>query len=248
MIAVILGLILSANVFLVTRYRQGHITFPTDLLARMAGASFFISYIWYQYMHRRSLHLGFDTPVNILSWVNWLLIMGIFVFFVVAYLIRANPVVRAKGLRETCLPLWCGITPVLLLETHRLHFLPPEWIQIWGTALAWKLSACICLVTGHAITLVSFLYLGRAFSIMVQARHVVQHGPYRYIRHPIYVGETIAIIGIFLDVPSWINLAALSLWIIAQWFRARLEESKLAMTFESYREYRRKTGACFPKL
>lgn len=235
MIAVILSLILAANASLVIRYRRGDITYFTDLLSRMAGASFFILYIWYQYTRRLALNFGFDSPVLILSWVNWVLIMGIFVFFVVIYLIRANPVVRAQGLRETLLPLCCSVIPVVILES-------PRWVPIIANTLPWKLAAFSFLVVGHAITLIGFLYLGKAFSIMVQARHVVQHGPYRYIRHPIYVGEGIAMIGILLDVPSVFNLVCVIVWIAAQCVRARLEEKKLETAFGTYADYKRTTA------
>lgn len=234
-------LILAANFFLILRYRQKKITYLTDLLARMAGASFFIFYIQFQYHQRLALNIQLGPTLHVLSWINWGLIMAIFVFFIMIYLIRSNPMVRARGLRETLLPLWCGITPVLLLET-------PRWFPVLTNALPWKFAALFCLIIGHVISLIGFLYLGRAFSIMVQARHVVRDGPYRYIRHPIYVGETIALIGVVLNAPNGINLVIMALWMIAQWVRAKLEEAKLATAFESYSDYKQKTGGWLPKL
>lgn len=232
--------ILVSNGFLIVRYRQKKIRFITDMLARMAGVSFFILYICHQYALRAALHIKLDSALHILSWINWVLIMGIFAFFIVAYLIRTNPVVRANGLLETLLPLCCAVTPTILLETSR-------WVPVIADTIPWKLAAFAFLITGHAITLLSFLYLGRAFSIVVQARYVVQRGPYRYIRHPIYVGESIAIVGILLNAPNWINLLCVVLWLVAQYTRARFEEQKLAATFDSYAEYKRRTGAWFPR-
>lgn len=174
--------------------------------------------------------------------------MGLLIFLVGAYLMRANPINRAKGWHEIVIPSWCTVTPILLLETPFLHFLPPSWIYLFANTLHWKIAAFILLITGHTLTLIGFLYLGTAFSIFVQARHVVQRGPYRYIRHPIYVGESIAVVGIFLNVPNGINLVGALLWLIAQWTRARFEENKLAATFSSYTEYKHKTGSAFPRF
>lgn len=232
--------VLGAAGFLFTRYRQGKIIFLTDLGSRILGCSFFIGYVGYQFVRRQALNIGWDTPLHIMSWVNWVLIMMIFIFLIAAYLIRHNPIGHAKGLRETVLPLWCAATPAILLET-------PRWFPVFANSLSWQLAAFSFLIIGHTITLISFLYLGKAFSIMVQARHVVQHGPYRFIRHPIYVGEGIAIVGILLTVPNWINLVWVIVWLVAQWMRAQLEEVKLAAAFSDYTDYKRKTGSFFPK-
>ncbi|PIR20007.1 MAG: hypothetical protein COV45_08515 [Deltaproteobacteria bacterium CG11_big_fil_rev_8_21_14_0_20_47_16] len=245
---VLLLLIIIANVYLLTCYRRGKIHFVSDLIARMLGVSFYIIYIRYQFYQRLDANIGFESHLQIMSWINWTLVMGLFAFFIIAYLSRANPVMRAKGLRETLLPLICAIMPPSLLETHRLLFLPASWIHNPPKTISWELAAFLFLVLGHLIALVGFLYLGRAFSIMTQARHVVQHGLYRYIRHPVYVGESIATIGIFLGSPSRLNMVLLVGWLVAQRVRASIEERKLMSVFPTYNDYRKRTGAYFPKF
>jgi protein-S-isoprenylcysteine O-methyltransferase Ste14 len=50
--------------------------------------------------------------------------------------------------------------------------------------------------------------LGRSFSIMPQARTLVRSGPYRLIRHPLYVGELGAFGGAVLSVLTIENLGS----------------------------------------
>ena len=83
---------------------------------------------------------------------------------------------------------------------------------------------------------------------MVEAREPVYGGIYKYIRHPIYIGEMIAIIGTLIFRFSIINLILVVIFIFGQIIRARLEEKKLSTVFPSYAEYKQKTGAFFPKF
>jgi len=43
------------------------------------------------------------------------------------------------------------------------------------------------------------LHLGKSFSIMPQARRLVIGGPYRFVRHPLYFAEELAVIGVLIQ-------------------------------------------------
>lgn len=69
---------------------------------------------------------------------------------------------------------------------------------------------------------------------------LVDRGPYRYLRHPIYVGGTLFFAGLSL-VFSLYGLA-LTVVLAAFWFaKARLEERHLVGRFAEYAAYRRRT-------
>ena len=53
-----------------------------------------------------------------------------------------------------------------------------------------ELVADVLLVTGGAWSVWSLRSLGRNLSVIAQAREVAEHGPYRWIRHPLYTGES----------------------------------------------------------
>jgi protein-S-isoprenylcysteine O-methyltransferase Ste14 len=69
---------------------------------------------------------------------------------------------------------------------------------------------------------------------------LVQRGPYRFLRHPIYVGGVLLFAGLSLAFSAY-GLAFTAV-LAAFWLaKARLEERLLAERFSEYAEYRRRT-------
>jgi protein-S-isoprenylcysteine O-methyltransferase Ste14 len=106
----------------------------------------------------------------------------------------------------------------------------------------------VLLAAGVAIVLWSLWYLRRAFSVVPQARTIVENGPYRHVRHPMYVGNMLTIVGLGLIVstPSalFLSLICLALQVV----RARYEDRLLAATFNEYGAYMSRVNAFFPRL
>jgi protein-S-isoprenylcysteine O-methyltransferase Ste14 len=92
------------------------------------------------------------------------------------------------------------------------------------------------------------MWLGRSFSIMAEARGLVTRGPYAIVRHPLYVAEEIAVIGMVLL--NWSLLAVLL--ACAQWAlqlrRMRHEEEVLETAFPDYASYAARTPRWLPAL
>ena len=57
-----------------------------------------------------------------------------------------------------------------------------------------NLASTACVLIGMIMMLVTIRHLGRSFSLVPQARNVVQTGPYRWIKHPLYLAEEIAVL------------------------------------------------------
>ena len=86
------------------------------------------------------------------------------------------------------------------------------------------------------------LNLGESFTLSAQAQHLVTHGLYSRIRHPIYFFSTLALFAIALCLHSLLLYIYVALVVGVQLWRARVEERVLAERFgEAYREYRRRT-------
>ncbi len=79
---------------------------------------------------------------------------------------------------------------------------------------------------------------------------LVRAGPYRYVRHPIYLGMTVALAGVALAARSWLGLLLVFLLFLpAEIHRARLEEEGLRRRFGAqWREYAAQTGFMLPRL
>jgi len=95
--------------------------------------------------------------------------------------------------------------------------------------------------------LVSVLALGRCFGVLPEVRGLVTHGPYRVIRHPVYLGELGACAGLVLASPTVWNLGAAAVFGLAQSTRMRLEERALRDAFSEYAAYAARTPRLVPR-
>jgi protein-S-isoprenylcysteine O-methyltransferase Ste14 len=83
------------------------------------------------------------------------------------------------------------------------------------------------------------LTLGRAFGLLPACRGIVVAGPYRVVRHPIYLGYLVGHIGFLLVNFSLRNVLVLATLYTAQVVRIVLEERLLSADAE-YRSYKRR--------
>ncbi len=104
----------------------------------------------------------------------------------------------------------------------------------------------VLLVLGTAWSVWSLRFLGRNVSVLAQARDVVEQGPYRWVRHPLYAGEIVSALGVALAMNS---LAAVAAWLLLcglQVYRALREEQVLLRALPAYGSYRSRTAALLP--
>lgn len=123
---------------------------------------------------------------------------------------------------------------------HTLE-LPPEArpIGLWVVAVGLSLIAWSLVVLGE----------GMLGGVEPTASRLVSRGPYRYVRHPIYVGMLIAMVAYGVAAGSWPGLVATGVLVVpAIVFRAAREERALARAFPTeWPAYRRRTGAFVPR-
>ena len=73
-------------------------------------------------------------------------------------------------------------------------------------------------------------------------------GPYRFVRHPVYLGEFGACAGLVVVAPSLWNLGVAAIFVGAQAIRMRLEELALVAEFPEYAAYAAATPRIVPLL
>jgi protein-S-isoprenylcysteine O-methyltransferase Ste14 len=92
--------------------------------------------------------------------------------------------------------------------------------------------------------------LGRNWSLAVTLKRdheLIQRGPYRAVRHPIYTGLILAFAGTALAIGEWRALLAVVILGVSFWFKLRMEERWLGEQFgEVYARYRARTKALVP--
>jgi protein-S-isoprenylcysteine O-methyltransferase Ste14 len=78
---------------------------------------------------------------------------------------------------------------------------------------------------------------------------LIRTGPYRTIRHPIYTGILLALLGTAVAVGEVRGLLALAIAWLSFYIKARREESFLTQEFgPGFAEHRRHTGMFLPHL
>lgn len=126
------------------------------------------------------------------------------------------------------------------------HF-APLWTLPDG--LAWVFAA-VC-GAGLLVTWWARVKMGSLWSAAVSLKEghsVVQSGPYRLVRHPIYTGLIIAALAQAMIIGQAANLTGAVLLTVGFWLKARLEERFLSegLGGSAYADYRRRTPMLIP--
>lgn len=111
-------------------------------------------------------------------------------------------------------------------------------------------SGLVLTVAGCAFAIWARIFLGRNWSGAVTIKHnhtIIRRGPYAIVRHPIYSGGLLALLGTALVVGEVRSLVALALVFIAWWTKLSIEEKFLSEQFGAeYTQYQREVKALIP--
>lgn len=104
---------------------------------------------------------------------------------------------------------------------------------------------------GFVLRLLSLLVLRERFTrtLLIQQGHQLErNGPYRFVRHPGYLGSLLCLNGIGLASGNTFTVVASVVVTFAAYrYRIRVEDAMLVSAFgDSYEEYRRSVGALVP--
>jgi protein-S-isoprenylcysteine O-methyltransferase Ste14 len=137
-----------------------------------------------------------------------------------------------KLLMVVMLTLWVGWLALIGLDAGRYHWSEvPLLLQGAGFVL-------ICLGSYLVwLTLKANSYAAPVIKIQKERGHsVVSDGPYAYVRHPMYAGALLFVVGAPLLLGSWWGLAAAPLLLVIG-TRAVLEERTLEAELDGYADY-----------
>jgi protein-S-isoprenylcysteine O-methyltransferase Ste14 len=130
-------------------------------------------------------------------------------------------------------------TPPLLSLTGHLPAPAPAAQLLLATAL---------MCAGSAWALFGVAHLRSSFSLVPEARRLVTGGPYRLVRHPVYLGETVCASGLLLARPGLLMGLAVATFLLAQLRRMSLEDRLLRASFPGYDAWAARTRRLIPGL
>lgn len=178
------------------------------------------------------------APFDVADVATFMSQIGAFIFMalmIVLFALRRLPVSRAKGARPLLAALVGSNLPLAFLA---LPHAPPN--------ATLSTISNILISVGLAASILITAFLGRSFGILPQARKLVIIGPYRIIRHPLYVAEQITIFGIMLQFTQpWSTVVAIGC-LAAQFPRMYYEEEILTHTWSAYKAYKERTARIIP--
>ena len=155
----------------------------------------------------------------------------------VLLVLRRTPLARTSGLFPRIAAIagaYLGVGVVLL---------PPRELSA-----SLYFASTVLVLGGTIFSLYAVLRLGRSLSMLAEARRLVTDGPYAVIRHPLYLGEAIALVGLTLQ---YLSPTAVALFIVQCAFqleRIKNEEKILSQIFPEYRDYMARTARLVPGL
>jgi protein-S-isoprenylcysteine O-methyltransferase Ste14 len=186
--------------------------------------------------------------------LSWPTVTTLWIAWLIYWAISARNVARSQ-VREPF--LWRAITLVVLGVAATLIFSPYFKYGFLGRHFVpdsqWSKGLGLTLILlGFAVSIWARRHLGRFWSARVTLKvdhQLIQSGPYASVRHPIYSGLLLAMLGTTLFVGAWHALLGVGLFFLAHWQKARREEALLAREFGvSYQQYRNQTGALIPRF
>ncbi len=131
---------------------------------------------------------------------------------------------------------------------------PQGWMRIrmFPASLATEILGVVITAAGISFAIWARVYLGGNWSgaVTVKVGHeLVRSGPYRWVRHPIYTGLILAMVGTGIERRQVRGVVAVVLAYIGFKIKSKIEERTMIATFgPAYEEYRRATGAIVPRL
>jgi protein-S-isoprenylcysteine O-methyltransferase Ste14 len=161
-----------------------------------------------------------------------------------------------RGLKETL--LWAGWIFVVVAWLA-LPFLSAGGTGLPGTVIiqclvhpVGRVLGLIMMGAGYAGTLWCYVAMGNAWRMGVnrtEKTDLVTRGPYRFVRHPIYLCQVIMVAAIAFLLPSTLSLIILIIHLLCVLTKAGDEESHLrAVLGQNYEAYCAHTGGWFPPL
>jgi protein-S-isoprenylcysteine O-methyltransferase Ste14 len=191
------------------------------------------------------------VPAGTIDWPAGWIFLGEMVLFsaaTVAWLAKydpgllkermGSPIQKGQGKWDkvfmlTMIVIWHGWMVLMALDVKRWHLsAAPDWLMYTGAVL---------IALGFLAVLRTFRENSFAAPVIKiqreRGQRVIDTGPYALVRHPMYAGAFLYLLGMPLVLGSWIGLALMPLVMGLLIVRIFIEEAALRKGLPGYNEY-----------
>jgi len=144
------------------------------------------------------------------------------------------------------LSLAVAISVILVIVANALNYLQ---LGVMVDVIGW--IGIVVMLFGITLRVWAFQTLGRFYTRTLrisEGQRVVQEGPYKYVRHPGYLGVIVLWVGAGLATVNWIVTVLVTLTFVAAYrYRIEVEERMLVTSFgDQYAAYMKHTWRLIP--
>jgi protein-S-isoprenylcysteine O-methyltransferase Ste14 len=165
--------------------------------------------------------------------------------------LRGKPILRRESRSSR-------LSHTLPLAFAALLFIRPSLFGPWLTTMLWprgfgtEIAGAVLVAAGIGFAVWARMWLAGNWSAQVtlkQEHELVRSGPYRLVRHPIYTGLLLAMLGTAIAADHVAGVIALALATGAIMRKMPIEEAVMADAFgASYADYSRDTARLIPLI
>ena len=185
------------------------------------------------------MHLN---PLRIVN-AFWIVLMTVWALGA----LRASPAVRRQPVRSRTAYVLLLVAASLVMWRRPFGLLGERFVP--HTELVGWIGAGVALL-GIAVAIAARVFLGRHWSgsVTVKKDHeLIRRGPYAVVRHPIYSGILLGLVGTAIAVGEVRELIGVALFAIGFRVKSLTEEQFMEEEFGGeYREYKRRVKALIP--
>jgi len=188
------------------------------------------------------------------AWIEaWLFIVSFVVNFTISYylinkknprVIRNRMKIKKVGVTEKTRSSSRSdlfIMPLLSIGFIGAIVLPPFDYRFQWTIIPFYVEIIGLVILNFGLVIMDFAMVQNAYASKIldinKGQKLIDTGLYGHVRHPLYTGAILMILGLPVALGSWISLMPAAIGVIASIIRIKFEEKMLIQGMNGYQDY-----------
>jgi protein-S-isoprenylcysteine O-methyltransferase len=163
--------------------------------------------------------------------VKWVWIVFIVFWLLAAFVQKRNARRQTAGSRLMQISIILLVLVPFFVEGRRMGLM---YRHLYPNLLAVQYFGVLLILLGLGFAVWARFVLGRNWSGIVTVKEdhtLITRGPYAWVRHPIYTGILLALLGTAVTLGTVMNMVEVPVVAFAFWLKLRIEEKFMLETF-----------------